>query len=385
MEFGFATNAIHAGIEPDPTTGAVMTPIYQTTTYAQRAPGQPIGNFEYSRTDNPTRHVLETNLAVLEDGVGAATFSSGCAALCAVGHLLKQGDHVLLGDDVYGGTYRIFNQVFSQFGVEFTQIDMTDLGLVKSSIKANTRLLWCETPTNPMLKIMNIAGLKKAISGQAHPVLLAVDNTFATPYLQQPLTLGADIVSHSSTKYLGGHSDVVGGALIVKDAALLEKIKFIQNAVGAVPGPMDCFLLLRSIKTLALRMRQHSENAVAVAGFLENHPMVDKVYYPGLTSHPQHDLATKQMRLYGGMISLILKADLVGVKQFLAKLKLFTLAESLGGVESLIEHPAIMTHASIPEAQRKVLGIVDGLVRISVGIEDVSDLIDDLDTALKFG
>ncbi|MFO1258732.1 MAG: cystathionine gamma-synthase [Gammaproteobacteria bacterium] len=383
MTYKFSTKAIHAGVKPDMATGAVMTPIYQTTTYAQKAPGEPIAGYEYSRTDNPTRHVLEENIAALEEGVGAAAFSSGCAALCAVVHLLKQGDHVLLSDDVYGGTYRIFNQIFAQFGVEFTQVDMTDLSAVKIAIRPNTRLLWCETPTNPMLKILDIPGLKQTISNQSSDVLLAVDNTFATPYLQQPLLLGADIVSHSSTKYLGGHSDVLGGVLIVKNNDLLQKIKFIQNAVGAVPSPMDCFLLLRSLKTLAIRMKQHAENASAIAEFLEAHSAVEKVYYPGLKTHAQHKLAATQMRSFGGMMSVILKTDLQGVKSFIRHLKLFTLAESLGGVESLIEHPAIMTHATIPPQQRLALGIVDGLVRISVGIEDSQDLIEDLRQALN--
>lgn len=383
MKYRFATTAIHAGMSPEAVTGAVMTPIYQNSTYAQIKPGQPIGNYEYSRTDNPTRNALEVNLAALEEGVGAVTFSSGCAALCAILHLFKQGDHILINDDVYGGTYRIFENVFKQFGINYNQVDMNNIDEVKSNILPNTKLIWCETPSNPMLKIYNIKALKNLIEEINPSILLAIDNTFATPYLQQPLKLGADIVSHSSTKYLGGHSDVVGGALVIKDEVLFKKIKYVQNAVGAVPGPMDCFLLIRSLKTLKVRMDQHCKNALSIAHFLTQHKRVKHVYYPGLTHHTQHKLAKAQMRDYGGMISVALDLSTNQINTFLSHLKIFTLAESLGGVESLIEHPATMTHAGIPHDQRQILGIVDGLVRISVGIEDSDDLINDINTALS--
>lgn len=376
----FATRAIHAGQDPDPTTGAIMTPVFQTSTYAQASPGVFKGEYDYARTANPTRTALEANLASLEDGRHGICFSSGCASTCAVLHMLQAGDHVVLCDDVYGGTFRIFDKIFLQLGIEYTLADMTDLSRVEAAITKKTKLLWIESPTNPMLKLIDIE--KIANLAKHRNLLLAVDNTFATPYLQNPLTLGADIVSHSSTKYIGGHSDVVGGVLIVNDDALAKKLHYIQNAVGGVPGPWDCFLLLRSTKTLEVRMARHCENAAKIAKFLEQHKKVDRVIYPGLASHPQHELAKKQMPRFGGMISVTLKGSLDTAKRFLERVRIFTLAESLGGVESLIEHPAIMTHASVPAENRAKLGISDTLVRLSVGIEDADDLLADLDQAL---
>lgn len=381
-KLGFSTRAIHAGQHPDPTSGAVMTPIYQTSTYAQHSPGVTYNGHEYSRTSNPTRDALEQNLASLEQAQYGLCFSSGCAALSTLLHLFKSGDHVIVGDDVYGGTFRIFDKVFKQFGIEYTQIDLGDLAVLTASIKPNTKLVWTESPTNPMLKIVDMAGIVKAVKKANASILVAVDNTFATPYLQNPLVMGADIVCHSTTKYLGGHSDVIGGVLLMNDKALYEKVKFLQNAIGAVPAPQDCFLLLRSTKTLSLRMQRHCENAQKIAEHLEKHPKVEKVIYPGLASHPEHALAKKQMKAFGGMISFYIKGDKKAATDFLEKLKLFTLAESLGGVESLVEHPGIMTHAAIPEAQRDKFGIHDNLIRVSVGIEEVDDLIADLDQAL---
>lgn len=379
---GFATRAIHAGQQPDEVTGAIMTPVFQTSTYVQKSPGAHTG-YEYSRTGNPTRTALEANLASLEGGNHGLCFSSGCAALTALLHLYKPGDHIVVSDDVYGGTHRIFNQIFKPMGIEFSLVDMTDVSSFANAIQANTKLIWVETPTNPMLKVVDIEAIASKAKQINKDILVAVDNTFATPYLQNPLKLGADIVCHSTTKYLGGHSDVVGGALIVNDKALSEQLHFVQNAVGAVPAPMDCFLVLRSTKTLAVRMKQHCENAKAIAEFLANHPKVETVIYPGLTSHPQHDVAKKQMHDYGGMISILMKGDIEASRQFLEKVQLFSLAESLGGVESLIEHPAIMTHAAIPAEQRRKLGIDDSLVRLSVGIEDIDDLKADLEQALS--
>lgn len=376
----FATAAIHAGQQPDPTTGAIMTPVYQTSTFVQSSPGVCKDNYDYARSANPTRTALEANLAALEGGAFGVCFSSGCAAMSAVLHSLKSGDHVVLCDDVYGGTFRLFDKIFLQFGVTYTLVDMSDLKKTAAAFTPQTKLVWLETPTNPMLKVIDIKAV--ADIAKAHDALVAVDNTFATPYLQSPLKLGADIVCHSSTKYLGGHSDVIGGVLIVNDAALADKLHYIQNAVGGVPGPWDCFLLLRSTKTLPIRMERHCENALKVASFLEGHRRIERVYYPGLKSHPQHDIAARQMRGFGGMISAVLKGGLDDSRRFLERVQIFSLGESLGGVESLIEHPAIMTHASIPAENRAKLGIADGLVRFSVGIEDVDDLIADIEYGL---
>ncbi len=378
-ELGFSTLAIHAGQAPAPGNGAIMTPVYLSTTYVQKSPGVHQG-YEYSRTKNPTRTALEENLAALEKGKYGLCFASGCAAADTVMHLFEAGDHVICSDDVYGGTFRLFDKVFRRLGINFTFVDLTDLAAFRNAFTEKTKLVWVETPTNPMLKIIDL----KEISARAHEkkVLVAVDNTFASPYLQQPLLFGADIVLHSSTKYLGGHSDVIGGALIVNDQRLAEKLYFLQNAVGAVPSPMDSFLLLRSTKTLAIRMEQHCKNAKQVVAFLSQREDLEKVIYPGLETHPQYVLAKKQMRDSGGMISVVLKGGLARSQKFLERVKLFSLAESLGGVESLIEHPAIMTHASVPSDLRLQLGISDGFVRLSVGIEDVEDLIEDLRGAL---
>lgn len=378
---GFGTRAIHAGQSPDPTTGAVMTPVYMTSTYAQASPGVIKGDYDYSRSANPTRTALEANLASLEGGKRGFCFSSGLAAMDCVLHTLSAGDHIVLSDDVYGGTFRLLDKVYKQLGLVATRVDMTDLGATERAMTPKTKLVWAETPTNPMLKICDIAAVAKIAKSRG--ALLAVDNTFATPYLQNPLALGADIVHHSSTKYIGGHSDVVGGALVVNDDALAAKLKFLQNAVGAVPSPMDCFLLLRSTKTLHVRMDRHCQSAGEVARWLSRHAKVEKVVYPGLESHPQHAIARKQMRGFGGMITATLKGGLADARKFLERVKVFSLAESLGGVESLIEHPAIMTHASVPPENRAALGISDGLVRLSVGIEDVGDLIADLEQALS--
>jgi cystathionine gamma-lyase len=379
-KFGFGTRAIHAGQEPEPTTGAVSVPIFQTSTYAQKSPGEHQG-YEYARTHNPTREAYEACVASLEGAKYAAAFASGMATTDTILHLLKSGDHVVCCDDVYGGTFRIFDKVFKQFGVEFTYVDLTDPSKLDSSFKTNTKLLWLETPTNPMLKVLDI----RALSERAHKkgVHVVVDNTFASPFFQRPLALGADIVVHSITKYMNGHSDVIGGVLATSSAELFERIKFLQNAAGAVPSPHDCFLVMRGLKTLHLRMERHAQNAIRVAEFLETHPKVDRVIYPGLKSHPQHELARKQMDGFGGMITFFIKGGLKEARTFLERVQVFTLAESLGGVESLIEHPAIMTHASVPPETRKTLGIHDNLVRISVGIENCEDLISDLKQALS--
>tara|TARA_R110002110_G_scaffold400317_2_gene616644 strand:- start:105 stop:1274 length:1170 start_codon:yes stop_codon:yes gene_type:complete len=381
--YNFKTNVIHAGYQADTITGSVMPPIYLSTTYKQSAPGKPIGEFEYSRSSNPNRQFVEQSLATLEGGHFGLCFASGCAALAIVLQTLPTGAHVVVSDDVYGGTLRLFAQVYKQKGIDFTQVDCTDLAQFKQALTPKTELIWIETPSNPMLKIIDIeqiANIKNTTTPEAN---LFVDNTFASPYLQNPLALGADGVCHSTTKYLGGHSDVVGGALIVNKPELNEKLAYMQNALGAVPSAMDCYLLMRSIKTLAIRMDAHCQNAQKVVTFLNSHPKVDNVLYPGLPEHPQYHVAEKQMKNFGGMISTTFKLDLNQVKSFLGHLQLFTLAESLGGVESLIEHPAIMTHATIPPAQRKALGISDGLVRLSVGIEDADDLIWDLKEALE--
>ena len=379
-EHGFGTKAIHAGQIPDPTTGAIMTPIYQTSTYVQKSPGVIVGEYDYSRAANPTRTAIEANIAALEGGKHGLCFSSGVAATGVVLHTLSAGDNVLLCDDVYGGTNRLFHRVFKQLGVETTLVDMTDLNKLESAFKPNTKLVWIETPTNPTLKIIDIEAVSKVAKSKG--VTVAVDNTFATPYLQNPLSLGADIVHHSTTKYIGGHSDAIGGALVTNDDEIHKKLKFIQLSEGAVPGIMECFLLLRSTKTLHIRMERHCSNAKRVAGYLSEHAAVEKVIYPGLESHPQHAIAKKQMRDFGGMVTIYLKDGLDKARTMLERVRIFALAESLGGVESLIEHPAIMTHASVPAEQRQALGISDGLVRLSVGIENVEDLIADLDQAL---
>ena len=378
--YHFSTKAIHTGFSGD-TTGAVMPPIYLSTTYQQTEPGKPIGEFEYSRSSNPNRVYLEKTLAALEQGNHGLCFASGCAALATLLHTLSPGAHVLVGDDVYGGTVRLFAKVFAEKGIQFTQIDCTNLTAFKNALSKNTQLIWIETPSNPMLKIIDIAALSE-IKNKINPqVPLFVDNTFATPYLQTPLTLGADGVCHSTTKYIGGHSDVVGGALVVNHAELAENIRFYQNAIGAIPSPMDCFLLLRSVKTLALRMEAHCKNAALLVDFLSRQKQVKQIHYPGLSDHPNHAVALKQMRGFGGMISVVFNYNLDQVKTFLSRLQLFTLAESLGGVESLIEHPALMTHAAVPLQQRTMLGIDDGLLRLSVGIEHANDLIEDLQQA----
>lgn len=375
----FATKAVHAGQAPDPATGAIMTPVYQTSTYVQEAPDKHKG-FDYSRTNHPTRLALERNLAALEGARHGVCFASGTAATAAVIQSLNAGDHVVSCNDLYGGTYRLFTKVFRRFGVEFDFVSAYDPAQVRRAFKPNTTLLWVETPSNPMLLISDIRDLASLARGRN--VKLAVDNTFATPCLQRPLELGADIVVHSTTKYLGGHSDVVGGAVLTNDRETFEKLKFLQNAVGAVPGPMDCFLVLRGTKTLHLRMERHCANALAVAKHLLAHPEVAKVHYPGLPTHPQHELAKAQMRGFGGMISFELKGDLKRAVRLMQRTKVFSLAESLGGVESLIGHPATMTHASIPREERYKAGVTDGLIRLSVGVEDPEDLIADLDQAI---
>lgn len=378
MKFG--TKAIHAGLEPDPATGAIMTPIYQTSTYVQAAPGDHKG-YEYSRTLNPTRHALEKNLAALENGKYGLCFGSGMAAIDTLLKVLQPGDEVISTNDLYGGSYRLFTKVYSQYGIKFHFVAMSDLANIEAKINDKTRLIWVETPTNPMMNIIDVAGA--AAIAKKHNVLLAVDNTFATPYLQTPLDLGADIVMHSVTKYLGGHSDVVMGALVVKDDKLAEKLYFLQNSAGAVPGPQDSFLVLRGIKTLHVRMQRHCENGRKIAEYLKTNPKVDKVYWPGFTEHPNHEIAKKQMRDFGGMVSFTLKDDTIAAaNEVLTRTQLFSLAESLGGVESLIGHPPTMTHASIPREERQKTGVVDSLIRLSVGIEDVDDLIDDLKKAL---
>lgn len=376
------TLAIHAGQSPDPSTGAVMTPIYATSTYAQRSPGEHQG-FEYSRSHNPTRFAYERCVAALEGGTRGYAFASGLAATSTVLDVLDSGSHVICMDDVYGGTFRLFERVRRRSaGLDFSFVDLNDLAALEAAIKPTTRLIWCETPTNPMLKIVDIARL--AEFARARGIWLAVDNTFSSPMLQRPLELGAHLVMHSATKYLNGHSDIVGGIVVVgEDAELQEKMTFLQNAVGGVQGPFDSFLALRGLKTLHLRMRAHCDNAMQLANWLQSHPNVDKVIYPGLTSHPQHELAKRQMRGFGGMISLYVRGGLAETRQMMERCELFALAESLGGVESLINHPAIMTHASIPAEQRARLGIHDNLVRLSVGVEDVEDLRAELDQALR--
>lgn len=376
----FSTKAIHSGQDPDALTGAVAVPIYQTSTYQQDELGKPRQGYEYARTQNPTRLALEACLADLESGKHGLAFASGMAATNTVMNLLSQGDHVIVGDDVYGGTYRIFERVYKRYGISFTYIDASEAQNFRDAIRPETRLVWIETPTNPMLKLADITQLAEI--ARKHKITSVVDNTFASPYLQRPLELGADVVVHSTTKYIGGHSDVVGGAIITGDTEIFDTLKFHQNAVGAVPGPFDSWLVMRGVKTLAVRMKEHCKNAQAIAEYLEKHPSIEKVIYPGLPSHPQHKLAGKQMNGFGGMISCVVPGGLEGARSVLNNTKIFTLAESLGGVESLIGHPPIMTHASIPKETRESRGIVDGLIRLSVGIEDVDDLIADLEQAL---
>lgn len=374
----FSTRAIHAGQDADPATGATIVPIYATSTYTQEGVGIHRG-FDYSRSINPTRLALETQLAALEEAKHGYAFASGMAAEAAVMNLLSSGDHVIVTDDLYGGTYRLFSKVLVRYGLEFSYVDMSDLETVHAAIRPNTKLFWIETPTNPLLKLVDIA----AVSALRPPgAVVVVDNTFATPYFQSPLALGADVVVHSTTKYIGGHSDVVGGAALANDDAIAETIKFHQNATGGVPGPFDAFLTMRGAKTLALRMHEHERNAHAVATFLEERDDVARVYYPGLVSHPQHELARRQMRGFGGMVSFTLRGPESRALEFAKRTKLFSLAESLGGVESLISHPARMTHGSIPKEERERRGVTDGLLRLSVGIESTRDLIADLRTAL---
>lgn len=376
-----ATKFIHAGTEPDPSTGAIMTPIYQTSTYVQEAPGKNKG-YEYARSQNPTRHALEEALAVIENGKHGLAFSSGVAATDAVLKLLVPGDEVVAGNDMYGGTYRLFTKIYEKAGIKFSFVDMTDTTNISKAITAKTKLIWVETPTNPLLNVTDIAAV--VAIGKTANALVCVDNTFASPYLQNPLDLGADIVLHSATKYLGGHSDVIQGALVMNDDGLREQLYFIQKSCGAVPGPMDCFLVLRGIKTLHVRMQRHCENGIKIANFLRNHPKVGKVYWCGFEDHPGYAIASKQMRGFGGMMSFTLKDDSVATAtKVLSSTKLFSLAESLGGVESLINHPASMTHASIPREERVKNGLSDSLIRLSVGIEDADDLIEDLRQAIE--
>ncbi|HET8541160.1 MAG TPA: cystathionine gamma-synthase [Anaeromyxobacter sp.] len=370
------TLAIHAGQAPDPATGAIMTPVYLTSTYVQDGPGVHKG-FEYSRTRNPTRDALQGCLAALEGARHGLAFASGLAATDAILHLLGAGDHVLYSDDVYGGTFRLFDKVFRRLGLAFDAVDMSDPRNVERSLRSETRLVWIESPTNPMLKLVDLAEVARI--ARAHGARTVVDNTFATPFFQRPLALGIDAVVHSTTKYLNGHSDVVGGAVLTSDDALHERLAFLQNAVGGVPGPLDAFLVLRGLKTLHVRMARHAENALALARFLEGHPQVEKVTYPGLPSHPQHALAARQMTGFGGMLTFVIRGGLPAATAFLRAVRIFACAESLGGVESLIEHPAIMTHASVPRDVRERLGIADGLIRISAGIENVADLVADLE------
>lgn len=378
----FNTKVIHGGQHHDPSTGAVMPPVYHTSTFAQTSPGVHTG-YEYSRADNPTRTALEHALESIENGARGLAFSSGLAAIDCVMRLLKPNDEVIAMDDLYGGTYRLFTRFYQDLGIKFHFIDMNDLALFQSKINDKTKLVWIETPTNPLMKLADIEAI--AAITKKHNVLFAVDNTFATPYLQKPLDLGADIVMHSATKYLGGHSDVIAGALIIKDEELGKQLHFTQFATGATLGPQECFLVLRGIKTLHLRVERHCFNGQKVAEFLEQHPLIDKVLYPGLASHPQHDLAKKQMpKGFGGMVSFTFKsAAKADAILFLEKLKVFTLAESLGGVESLANHPALMTHASIPAEKRAEIGVTDDMVRLSVGVEDIEDLIADIEQALK--
>lgn len=376
---GFSTDAIHAGQIPDPTTGAVITPIYQTSTYAQEELGKHKG-FEYGRTQNFTREALEKNVAALEKGKYGIAFSSGLAAIHAIMSLVKSGDHIIATDNVYGGTYRLFEKVMKNYNLEFSWINTSDLNNLKNAIKENTKLVYLETPTNPMLTLTDLRAASEIC--RKYQLISIVDNTFMSPYFQKPLELGCDIVIHSTTKYINGHSDIIGGMLLLNDNELYSKLKYIQNAIGAVPSPFDCWLILRSTKTLAVRMERHNQNAIALANFLKESRLVNKVIYPGLNEHPQYELAKKQMTGFGGMISID-TGDPERSKLLLKKVKIFTLAESLGGVESLICHPATMTHASVPKEERERFGITDSLVRLSVGIEDIEDLIEDIRKALE--
>lgn len=379
-DFGFSTRAIHAGQEPDPSTGAIMTPLYLTSTYVQSSPGVH-KDYEYSRTSNPTRRAYEDCLASLEEGVRGFAFASGCAAMTTTMHLLKAGDHVIAGDDLYGGTFRLFDKVIRGNGIDFSFVDLTDLSKLDEAVGNKTKMIWIETPTNPTLKLVDIEAVCKFAKNKN--IIAVVDNTFMSPYFQKPLTLGADVVLHSTTKFIGGHSDLVGGAVVVKSEGLADQFQFLTNSMGGIAAPFDSYMAMRSLKTLSLRMEAHQKNALALANFLDKHEKVKKVIYPGLESHPQHEIAKKQMSGFGGMITFYIKGGLSEAKRFLETLKVFSLAESLGGVESLIEHPAIMTHASVPIEMRKELGISDTLIRLSVGIEDLEDLQADLDTALN--
>ena len=372
---GFSTRAIHAGQEPDPSTGAIMTPVYLTSTYVQKSPGVHQG-WDYSRSHNPTRKAYESCLANLEGAQHGFAMASGCAATTTILHLLKQGDHVVAGDDMYGGTFRLFDKVLKNNGLEFSYVDLTKPENFEKAIKSNTKLVWLETPTNPTLKLVDIR--KISAMAKSRGIVVAVDNTFLSPYFQRPIELGADIVIHSATKYIGGHSDMVGGVMATNRDDLAERLAFLSNSMGGIAGPFDSFLALRSLKTLPLRMKAHQKNAEAIADFLEGHKKVEKVVYPGLKSHPQHSLAKEQMLGMGGMITFYIKGGLPAARSFLENVNVFSLAESLGGVESLVEHPAIMTHASVPVENRKLLGIDDSLIRLSVGVEDLEDLIDDL-------
>jgi cystathionine gamma-lyase len=378
----FATRAIHAGQQPDPTTGAIMTPIYASSTYVQESPGKHKG-YDYSRSINPTRLAYEKCIADLESGTRGFAFASGLAAMSTALDLLESGSHVVVSDDLYGGTFRLFDKVRKQSaGLEFTYVDLTDASRFEKAIKKNTRMVWIETPSNPLLKIIDLEAIAKV--AREHKILSVSDNTFATPWIQRPIEFGFDLVVHSATKYLNGHSDMIGGVAVVgENKELGDRMWFLQNSVGAIQGAFDSFLVLRSLKTLALRMERHCANALELARWLEEQPQVEKVMYPGLKSHPQHDLARTQMRGFGGMVSIVLKTDLAGTKRFLENTSLFSLAESLGGVESLINHPALMTHASVPKEKRDELGVGDSLVRISVGVEDLRDLIDDLQFAFE--
>ena len=378
---GFSTRAIHAGQRPDPTTGAVMKPIYATSTYAQESPGVNKG-YEYARGKNPTREAFEACIADLEGGVQAFGFASGMAATSTALELLDAGSHIVTGDDLYGGSWRLFERVRRRsMGLDFAYVDLSDIPAVEAAITPKTKMLWVETPTNPLMKIADIAALSKV--AKAHGLLLIVDNTFATPFCQQPLALGADVVMHSATKYLNGHSDIIGGVLVAGNADVAKELKFLQNSVGGVMGPFDAFLANRGLKTLGLRMKAHCENAMAVARWLEDRAGVQKVIYPGLISHPQHELASRQMKGFGGMVTVLIDGDLERTRRVLESVKVFTLAESLGGVESLVNHPAIMTHASVPKEVREAGGVTENLIRLSVGVEDVEDLIADLDQALS--
>jgi cystathionine gamma-lyase len=381
-KLSFATQCIHAGQSPDPTTGAVMPPIYTTSTYAQSSPGVHKG-YDYSRTRNPTRGAYERCIAALEGGTHGFAFGSGMAATSTLLELLDAGSHVIATDDLYGGTFRLFERVRKRTAnLEVSFVDLTDIAKLEQAIRPNTKLIWIETPTNPTLRLVNIEQVTAFARNRG--IITVVDNTFASPWVQQPLLLGADIVMHSATKYLNGHSDMVGGVAVTKDPGLAERIGFLQNAIGAIAGPFDSFLALRGLKTLALRMRQSSENALQIASWLESHPQVERVLYPGLPSHPQHALAKQQMKNgYSGIVTFFVKGGLAGARRFLERLRIFTIAESLGGVESLVDHPGLMTHASIPAEQRKALGIDDSLIRLSVGIEDAQDLIADLQSALE--